>query len=137
MRRASGRFLQYYHYEKPHRRLRQRDHGTRYPGVLRDRIWRSLRHLPPDFTLRDYQDEQGHLSHYAARFSAKEAVVKALGTGFGEMAAFHDIEIINDDKGKPEVFFSDTLNSRFKNPEVLISISHCGTYVATVAIRIK
>lgn len=62
MRRASGRFLQYYHYEKPHRRLRQRDHGTRYPGVLRDRIWRSLRHLPPDFTLRDYQDEQGHLS---------------------------------------------------------------------------
>ena len=75
--------------------------------------------------------------HYAARFSAKEAIVKALGTGFGEMAAFHDIEIINDDKGKPEVFFSDGLNSRFKNPEVLISISHCRTYVATVAIRTK
>jgi holo-[acyl-carrier protein] synthase len=77
------------------------------------------------------------MPHYAARFSAKEAIVKALGTGFGEMAAFHDIEIINDDKGKPEVFFSDALNSHFKNPEVLISISHCKNYVATVAIRTK
>ena len=77
------------------------------------------------------------MPHYAARFSAKEAIVKALGTGFGDMAAFHDIEIINDDKGKPEVFFSDALNSRFTNPEVLISISHCKNYVATVAVRIK
>lgn len=77
------------------------------------------------------------MPHYAARFSAKEAIVKALGTGFGEMAAFHDIEIINDDKGKPEVFFSDALNNHFKNPEVLISISHCKSYVATVAVRIK
>ncbi len=75
--------------------------------------------------------------HYAARFSAKEAIVKALGTGFGEMAAFHDIEIINDELGKPEVFFSDALNSRFENPEVLLSISHCKSYVSTVAIRIK
>ena len=62
LRRVSACFLQYYHYEKPHRRLRQKDHGTRYPGVLRDRVWRSLRHLPPDFSLRDYHDAQGHLS---------------------------------------------------------------------------
>jgi len=61
LRRVSARFLQYYHYEKPHRRLRQKNHGTRYPGVLRDRTWRALRHLAPGFTLRDYQDAQGHL----------------------------------------------------------------------------
>ncbi|HEX2580016.1 MAG TPA: holo-ACP synthase [Rhabdochlamydiaceae bacterium] len=77
------------------------------------------------------------IPHYAARFSAKEAIVKALGVGFGEMAAYHDIEIINNDKGKPEVFFSDVLNSHFNHPEVLISISHCKNYVATVAIRTK
>jgi holo-[acyl-carrier protein] synthase len=77
------------------------------------------------------------IPHYAARFSAKEAIVKALGTGFGEMAAFQDIEIINDDHGKPEVFFSDALKSKFKNPEILLSISHCKNYVSTMAIRIK
>jgi holo-[acyl-carrier protein] synthase len=75
--------------------------------------------------------------HYAARFSAKESIVKALGTGFGEIAAFHDIEIINDDHGKPEVFFSATLKSKFNDPEVLLSISHCKNYVATVAVRTK
>ena len=67
LRRVSARFLQYYHYEKPHRRLRQKDHGTRYPGVFRDRVWRSLHHLPPGFSLRDYQDEQGHLSFPVAK----------------------------------------------------------------------
>lgn len=75
--------------------------------------------------------------HYAARFSAKEAIVKALGSGFGKMAAFHDIEIINNEHGKPEVFFSEALKGQFNNPEVLLSISHCQDYVATVAIRIK
>ena len=77
------------------------------------------------------------LPHYAARFSAKEAIVKALGTGFGEKASFHDIEIINNAQGKPEVFFSPALNKVFDNPQVLLSISHCKSYVATVAIRIK
>jgi holo-[acyl-carrier protein] synthase len=77
------------------------------------------------------------MPHYAARFSAKEAVVKALGTGFGDQASFLDIEIINDSQGKPEVFFSDTLNKRFNDPQMLLSISHCKDYVATIALRIK
>jgi holo-[acyl-carrier protein] synthase len=71
---------------------------------------------------------------YAGRFSVKEAIVKALGSGFGEQAAFLDMEIINNELGKPEVFFSEQLKKRFDNPHVLISISHCRSYVATVAI---
>lgn len=92
------------------------------------------------FTLKEQAYCKKHsdpVPHYAARFSAKEAIVKALGSGFGEMAAFHDIEILNNDQGKPEVFFSEALKDRFDNPEVLLSISHCKDYVATVAIRIK
>jgi holo-[acyl-carrier protein] synthase len=90
------------------------------------------------------QKEQAYCSkyndpmpHYAARFSAKEAIVKALGTGFGAQASFLDIEIINDTQGKPEVFFSDTFNKRFNHPQMLLSISHCNDYVATVALRVK
>ena len=77
------------------------------------------------------------MPHYAARFSAKESIVKALGSGFGERASWLDIEIINDPQGKPEVFFSDKLNQLFCHPQVLLSISHCKTYVATVALRLK
>ncbi|MCL2525527.1 MAG: holo-ACP synthase [Coriobacteriia bacterium] len=38
--------------------------------------------------------------HYALRFAAKEAVLKALGTGFSGMN-FHDVEVVRDDKGRP------------------------------------
>ena len=74
--------------------------------------------------------------HFAARFSAKEAVVKALGTGFGEHASWLDIEILNNPLGKPYVEFSDDLNTRLNHPKVLITISHSEEYVSTVAIWI-
>jgi len=48
-KRTSERFLQYYHYEKPHRSLTQKEHGTRLPGILRDRLWKTLRHLSKGF----------------------------------------------------------------------------------------
>jgi holo-[acyl-carrier protein] synthase len=38
--------------------------------------------------------------HYALRFAAKEAVLKALGTGFAGMA-FTDVEVMRDAKGRP------------------------------------
>ncbi|MDD4052515.1 MAG: holo-ACP synthase [candidate division Zixibacteria bacterium] len=39
--------------------------------------------------------------NFAARFAAKEAFLKALGTGWREGIAFREIEIINDQLGKP------------------------------------
>ncbi len=74
--------------------------------------------------------------HLAARFSAKESIVKALGVGIGELS-WQDIEILNDDKGKPCVSFSSRLNEQFDHPQIVISISHCKHYVATVALRVK
>lgn len=38
--------------------------------------------------------------HYAMRFAAKEAVLKALGTGFAGMR-FRDVEVVRDDRGRP------------------------------------
>ncbi len=67
LRRMSQRFLRYYHYEKPHRSLIQKDHKTRFPGKLRDRLWKSLRHLPRGFRLETYRDSNGHLHLPIAR----------------------------------------------------------------------
>jgi transposase len=61
LKRTSERFLRYYHYQKPHRGLTQKEHGTRFPGMLRDQIWRSLRHLPKRFDLDGYKDSKGNL----------------------------------------------------------------------------
>lgn len=39
--------------------------------------------------------------HYATHFAAKEAIVKALGTGFAEGIDFADVEVAHDSKGRP------------------------------------
>jgi holo-[acyl-carrier protein] synthase len=67
-------------------------------------------------------DKQPHL-FYAGRFAAKEAVVKALGTGFRGIT-WKDIEIFNDSRGKPIATLSESQTIRFENPKLLITISH-------------
>lgn len=62
LRRTSRRFLDYYHFRKPCRSLSLDQHGTRFPGILRDRLGPTLRHLPVGFTLAPYLDDQGRLS---------------------------------------------------------------------------
>ena len=60
----------------------------------------------------------------AGRFAAKEAVMKALGTGLSSGVSWKDIEIINDRKGKPEVFLCGKTKKLLGKKRVLISISH-------------
>lgn len=45
--------------------------------------------------------------HYAARFAAKEAVAKALGTGLSEGVTWRDIEVRRDAKGLPSIVLRD------------------------------
>lgn len=50
---------------------------------------------------RAYCDRRGRPEvHYALRFAAKEAVLKALGTGFSGVR-FTDVEVVRDDAGRP------------------------------------
>jgi holo-[acyl-carrier protein] synthase len=77
---------------------------------------------------------QDNAPHFAGRFSAKEAIVKALGTGFGEHVSWLDIEILNEESGKPVAYFSNKLKEKLGDTSVLISISHCRHYVNAVAI---
>jgi holo-[acyl-carrier protein] synthase len=72
--------------------------------------------------------------HFAGRFAAKEAIAKALGTGFGAEVSWHDIEILGDESGKPTVHFSETAKKRFNHPRVLVSISHSASHATAVAI---
>lgn len=70
---------------------------------------------------------------FAGRFAAKEAVSKALGTGFREFS-LTDIEILNDSLGKPYVTFKNSIDSYNKKYFIDISISHCKEYATAVAI---
>lgn len=53
-------------------------------------------------------------SHIAKRFAAKEAFVKALGTGFSHGIAMGDIEIFNNNLGKPYYVISQKLSEHIQ-----------------------
>ena len=65
--------------------------------------------------------------HYAARFAAKEAFLKAIGTGWKNGTAFNEIEIYNDDEGKPELrFLGNTAKTitGMKLGKIFVTLSH-------------
>jgi len=75
--------------------------------------------------------------HYAARFAAKEAFFKAIGTGWKEGTAFNEVEITNNDAGKPEL---SLLGATGKSLDALgmitisLSLSHLKTIASAVVI---
>ncbi|WP_300356697.1 holo-ACP synthase [Fusobacterium sp.] len=70
---------------------------------------------------------------FAGRFSAKEAISKALGTGVRNFS-LTDIEILNNDLGKPYVIFKNNIENFNDKYFIDISISHCKDYATAVAI---
>lgn len=72
------------------------------------------------------QNKRHPMQHLAARFAAKEAVFKALGTS--PSLNFKDIEIVNDVHGKP---FCKIKN---KKTAISLSLSHSDHYAVACAI---
>ena len=75
--------------------------------------------------------------HYAARFAAKEAFFKALGTGWKNGTAFNEVEVTNDESGKPEiVFLGDTQKTIHEMAigKISVSLSHLKDIAAAVVI---
>jgi holo-[acyl-carrier protein] synthase len=77
--------------------------------------------------------------HYAARFAAKEAVSKALGTGIGSQAGWLDLEITRDSLGAPKLVLLGPAAAFAKQNgiiEIQISLTHAREYAAANAIAI-
>ena len=77
--------------------------------------------------------------HYAGRWAAKEAILKALGTGWSGGIRWRDMEIRNDGAGKPTVALGGearNLCERLGVGNMLISISHCRNYATALAVAV-
>ncbi len=77
--------------------------------------------------------------HYAGRWAAKEAVLKALGTGWAHGIQWTDVEVVNQQGGKPEIVLAGvaqqiSLDMGIK--QMMISISHCKGYATAYATAI-
>ena len=73
-------------------------------------------------------------THIAGRFAAKEAIAKALGSGFGSALSFVDIEILSNQKGRPIATLSPDAQKIWGRPDILLSISHCKDYAIATAL---
>ncbi len=77
--------------------------------------------------------------HYATRFAAKEAVVKALGTGFSEGIGVRDIEVRRTSKGRPYAVLTGRAREVARElgvRELPISLSYTHTEAVACAMAI-
>ncbi|MBU0605254.1 MAG: holo-ACP synthase [Candidatus Omnitrophica bacterium] len=78
--------------------------------------------------------------HFAARFAAKEAVVKAFGEPNKHPIRWTDIEVLNDKEGKPVIeFHNDALKLKKKKKVggVVVSMSHSDNYAIANVILMR
>ncbi|WP_426960395.1 holo-ACP synthase [Muricoccus radiodurans] len=73
----------------------------------------------------------------AGRFAVKEAVVKAIGTGWGDGIAWNDIEVLAASSGAPLVTLRDGAAAAAGHVrQWFVSVSYAGAYVTAVALAV-
>ncbi|HTN77417.1 MAG TPA: holo-ACP synthase [Pirellulaceae bacterium] len=78
--------------------------------------------------------------HYAGRWAAKEAVLKALGTGWSQGISWLDIEVRNEPGGKPLIRLGGGAREeceKLRIAEMHISISHCRSHATAYALAVS
>ena len=77
--------------------------------------------------------------HLAARFAAKEAIFKALGEVTRNFVGWKNIEILNDNFGKPSVYWhgpAEKIRVKKKIKSALVSLSHTENYAVATAMLV-
>jgi holo-[acyl-carrier protein] synthase len=75
--------------------------------------------------------------HFAGRWAAKEAILKAIGTGWRRGISWRDIEVRNNEGGRPSVALCGGARDVVEQlgvGDVLVTISHCRTHATAFAI---
>jgi len=78
--------------------------------------------------------------HLAARFAAKEAVLKAIGDSSIHQINLREVEVLNDESGKPFIRLSGAakkIKEKKKISDIIISMSHTHKLAVANAILIK
>lgn len=79
-------------------------------------------------------------THYGARFAAKESFLKALGMGLGEGVRLNEIEVINNEKGKPVLVLSGEAKAQIEKRQITgvhLSLTHTKSYSTAIVLLEK
>ena len=103
-------------------------HGERFTG-----------HVFTEAEVRYCSGRKVSEQHFAGRWAAKEAVLKAIGTGWIAGIAWKDVEVVVLPSGKPTIRLhrgAAQKSAELGIAEVLISISHCKSHATAMAIAV-
>lgn len=93
-----------------------------------------LRKIFTEGEIRYCYSKKNSYQHFAARFAAKEAVAKALATGWSGGFRWKDVEVINDESGKPSVVLYGHIRKMLTGNKILLTMSHTGDVVIAFAL---
>ncbi|KAA0560845.1 holo-[acyl-carrier-protein] synthase [Bacillus sp. CH30_1T] len=84
---------------------------------------------------QEIENEKRRMEWLAGRFAAKEAGVKAIGTGFGKQIGLKDLEVKPNHLGKPEFYLSGKVQSLFSENTIFhLTITHTEETAAAFVI---
>jgi len=85
------------------------------------------------------QGRKQSTQHYTGRWAAKEAILKALGTGWRKGISWRDIEVRNEPSGRPVVAIRGGAKDVVEHlgiTEIQVTISHCRSHATATAIAV-
>jgi holo-[acyl-carrier protein] synthase len=85
------------------------------------------------------QKRASSYQHFAGRWAAKEAVLKALGTGWAKGISWRDIEVVTLPSGQPRVLVHGAVQELSEQAGItgyLLSISHCRSHATATAVAL-
>jgi holo-[acyl-carrier protein] synthase len=98
-----------------------------------------LRRVYTEREIRYCQARKHAIEHFAGRWAAKEAILKAMGTGRSRGIGWTHVEVRNGQGGRPRVMVCGAAREVARERgigEILVSISHCRTYATAYAMAL-
>jgi holo-[acyl-carrier protein] synthase len=92
-----------------------------------------------DYEIRYCRSRKAATQHFAGRWAAKEAVLKAMGTGWRRGIRWRDVEVRNTASGRPVIALrggARTVVEESGIRDMLISISHCRSHATAYAVAV-
>ena len=89
-----------------------------------------------EYADNDNANSEKHLANF---WAAREAFLKALGTGFGDDISFSDVSVVHNDSGRPELLIAGGAKAALKeiagaNTRVHLSITDQADYCAAMVV---
>ena len=108
-----------------------------------DRVRKSIEQYGDKFKKRVYTDEEINYCEsrrmckyesYAARFAAKEAVYKAISPTSEQNGVFTEVEVLNEENGKPYIVLHGELKKIIGDKKIEVSLSHEKEFAVAMVI---